>query len=168
LNYALDDIDPSPELLGTILTDQGNYINYEFEHPLYPYQDSKFANINNCNFGLFKILSNENSIFKSIKQPFRGNNPYNFGTLNGNTMINTPHIIYNETLMWVNLNPNVVSIKLAVNKLKLLQEKAVDTFTKLPYDMKKSEINTYLGGKKKRTTRRKHKKNYKNNSKRRK
>jgi len=140
-NYKNSDVAPSHELIGPILTvEDENEIIYPFNHSLYPY--SSF-NTDSFNIGLFKIISIEKSIFKGIEQPFRDNNPYRFVTLSANTLIDTPpRIIYNETFMWVNLDR--VAIMPAINKLKLLQEKAVNTIG-LPDDIK-SYIKTALGG----------------------
>jgi len=156
IHYKINDIDAPEELVGNILTDNLEIITYPFDHPLYPYSRFFKGTFNNgCNLGLFKVLSIENSIFKGKKQPFRGNNPYKFVTLNSNTLINTPQIIYNETLIWVDLDK--VKIRPYIDKMKLLQEKAVNSLP-LIEDVKKYNIHSYLGGIKKRIKRNKSRK----------
>ena len=146
-----------PEWIGTVFTEEGEYIRYPFDDPLYPYGDPKQSFNNNCNFGLFRIISIENSIFKGIKRPFPNNNPYNFIRLNVNTFIDTPQIIFNETLMWVDLDK--VEIKPFINKTKFLQEKAADTFlTSLPESIVNTEIKEYFGGTQKNNRKNKRKK----------
>lgn len=155
-NYKLGDEEPPDELIGTLLTEDEQDIEYPFDDPLYPY--SRFYKqpfSNGCNLGLFKITSIENSVFKGTQRPYIGNNPYKFVTLYFNTLINTPpRIIYNETLMWVDLDK--VEIRPVINKLKLLQEKAIDTLS-LPTDITNYKIKTALGGKKTRKNKKRNK-----------
>lgn len=130
----INDIEPNQELIQTIINQDEQIIEYPFDNPLYPYCEwDKLSN----NFGLFKIISVIKTVFKgNFNSPWRGNNPYNFVTLQHNTIINNTNkkINYGETLMWVNLDK--VQIRPKINKLKLLQEKAIETI-KLPDDMKK-------------------------------
>jgi hypothetical protein len=169
-NFLYDDTEAPPQLLGSILTETEDEIPYPFDDPLYPYAGfirkklEPFRPVTYmCNLGLFKILNIRKSIFKGIEKNFNGNNPYKFVTLNSNTVINTPRIIYGETLMWVNLDQ--VSIRPLINKLKLLQNKAVDTLP-LPEDTQ-NQVKKLLGGKrtKKRKTKMRRKKTIKRKTK---
>jgi hypothetical protein len=144
-NYIFEDTAPPPELIGPILTEDENYVEYPFEDPLYPYSHFFKHTDNGCNLGLFKIISIENSIFKGIPQPFRNNNPYNFVTIQTNTLVNTSKEIREGTLMWVDLNKS--AIRPLINKLKLLQHKAVDNLS-LPEDIQNYKIKPMLGGNK--------------------
>jgi len=136
--YDLYDLPPSPILIGTLLTEQEKKIMYSFEHPLYPYNKFGFGcPLLGKNIGLFKITSLENNIYKGNKDP-----DYEKRISNG-IMKNTHKIIYNETLMWIDLYS--VKIRKVINKLKLLQEKALDTtfYKNLPNDVIE-EIKKYL------------------------
>jgi hypothetical protein len=136
LNEEDDVLNPEPELFGTILTDNHSYIKYPFEHPLYPYNYLFTQNFGSAiNIGLFKITELVNTIFKGKTQPYKDNNPYYFTPLCRTTLINTPRINYNETLIWVDLDK--VETRPVINKMKILREKAVDSdyFKTLPTDV---------------------------------
>lgn len=126
---------------------------FDFEDPLYPYEqmNNRQSFGNKCKIGLFRITGLRKSIFKGVEGPFRKNDPYNFVWVNETAVINTRNIIYGETLMWVDLDR--CEIRPALNKEKLLKEKAVATYG-LPSDLHK-EISKNLGGTKRRTKRRK-------------
>ena len=141
INYKLDDTVPPPEFFGSLLTEQEEPIAYPFDDPLYPYSrffKGKFGSSNNI--GLFRIISIRTSVYKGTRQPYRDNNPYLF--INSYTLINTPQIQYEETLMWVDLNQ--VDIIQVINQEKLVQNKAVDTYSYLPEDVRNCEIKPAL------------------------
>jgi hypothetical protein len=90
----------APKLFGTIVDEDSTIntgliveIKYPFDHPLHPYILSKnnYSNV----IGLFKIIKCVNNGYS------KENYPLIFGR---STLINTPEINYNETLMWVDLN----------------------------------------------------------------
>lgn len=137
-------LQPPTELVGTIFTEEGDYVIYPFDDPLYPYSrffKRKLPVGTGCNLGLFRIISIENSIATGIKKPF---DIYRYLTFYFDAVINTPNIISGETLMWVDLDK--VAIREPIDKLKALQNRALDTFG-LPDDMNYT-IKKYLGGKK--------------------
>jgi hypothetical protein len=147
--------DPIEVLTGPILTPEDlRYVTYQFEDPLYPYSQMSIKRPfgQGCKIGLFRITGIRKSIFKGQERPFRGRpeepegNPYKFVSLSQYTLINTDSIIYNETLMWVDLNQ--VQIKPVVNKEKLFQEKAVDTYSNALNTDVLSVVKEFLGGKK--------------------
>lgn len=165
--------DPIEVLTGPILTltPEGlQYVTYQFEDPLYPYSQMgrKPPFGHECAIGLFRITGLRKSIFKGQERPFPGDNPYRFVSLSQHTLINTDRIIYNETLMWVDLNQ--VQIKPVVNKEKLLQEKAVDTYSNALNTDVLSLVKENLGGKKtkRKRTKRKRTKRKRTKTKRRK
>lgn len=149
--------DPPPETDVTMIytdTTSTGFVKYPFDHPLYPYSRFYEKGVFSCNLGLFRIISVD-----KIKRPIKNNNPYSFEPLMSNTLINTPpQLIYGETLMWVDLNH--VVIRPAINRLKLVQEKAL---TKLPDELINYGVRPFVGpsvgGKKKKTTRKKKKQN---------
>jgi hypothetical protein len=120
----------TPELIGTILTETGEMINYPFEHPLYPYKN--FQKKSFYNVGLFRITKCETYIINHEKQI---NIPNKFYLLNYLTLMNESQINYNKTLMWIDLH--YVEIRPVIDKMKILREKAVDSdyFKTLPTDV---------------------------------
>lgn len=169
VNYMNNtDIEPHEELIGTILNPDERNIQFPFDNPLYPYSNmhTRFPLKENSfkNMGLFRILRLVKTVFKGVPDAANWNDPYRFINLSYNTMINRNNsnnkINYGETLMWVNLNDPDTSIRPVIDKVKLLQEKAVETF-EIPAakeDMHR-EIKSYLGGKKRRKTNRRRKTN---------
>ena len=152
--YCTDDIEyngngpPPRELIGSIFKKTGQPIIYDFDNPLYPYSNFKNAiHANNCNIGLFKIISIEKVIDYGIERP-----------LNTSSFVNTNlirHAFINNggmgrgTLLWVDLDE--VSDIMPANSI--LEEKAVKS-TPLPDDIKERELYEYLnipsrGGKRK-------------------
>ena len=178
VNYmkAPPNVAPHEELIGTILTPQYNdviYHEYPFDNPLYPYSKmyKKFPLKENAfkTMGLFRITRLVKTVFKGVSDAnWSGNNPYRFASLSYSTrlsystMINNNNgvINYGETLMWVDLNSPDISIRPLIDRVKLLQEKAVDSlaFPAAKEDMSR-EVKSFLGGKIQRKTNKRRKTN---------
>lgn len=150
-DYMYNEVE-APELTGTIYDQNGYRIHRQFDDPLYPYRIRTI--FQEGIFGLFRVISLTHgwAIIKGKKNT-QNQELFVYNVLDENNVtMNTSSIIYNQTLMWVNLA--TVDILPATNQLTLLQGKAVDTFDKFPGEVK-STVKSYLGGKTKKRNRHK-------------
>lgn len=138
INYISHGEDPSPQLFGSILTNQGEpIVNYPFDHPLYPYQ--YFWNVTryHANVGLFRITGIKTCIDWGIESTIRTSLYIRSLLAMGVFIKNTP-VIEEGTLMWVDLDQTAV-----IPANRILEENAIKS-TGLPYDME-DEIYGFLG-----------------------
>jgi hypothetical protein len=108
--------------------------------------------------GLFRFIKIVNIVYNNqqVANPTNNFNHKMFKPFNIDAYINPRGtLINNETLMWVDLENNDLTIRRSLNKEKMLQEKAVDTYASFLPEFVTMDIKKRLGGKRKRKTQKK-------------
>jgi hypothetical protein len=150
--YCRDDIDieyikyrneyelPPYELIPEIFNDNGEEVEYAFDHSLYPYSHFKNAiHPNNCNIVLFQILSIEKVVDYGIKKSVNTSLFVNQDLIGRAFIIDTEEI-QKDTLIWVDLNEVSDIIDAFDIKPRLIQRLS------LPTDVTQYNINEYYTG----------------------
>lgn len=157
------------ELAGTVMEDPNNIKRPDnFVNELYPYYRYKINEYITPYIGLFRFIqirylvnNGKTLVYEGVyvgENPddtrrrvtdgkFSGNNRM-FSIFNRNLFINTGPLVNDVTLMWVYLDKSNLSIRPKFDKVKALQEKAVDAYKFLPEGVSR-KIKENLGGKRK-------------------
>lgn len=144
IDYRLYDDEPSASLIGTILTESGDPIIHDFENPLYPYSRFHSAILyqnNERNVGLFKVI-NVVSCMDAGRETSVNSSPFAESQLGESFIRNTPGVMKEGTLIWVDLN-RVNNIMPGLNTERAVQHQAASKLP-LPPDMI-YEIDQNLG-----------------------
>jgi hypothetical protein len=145
IDYRLYDDEPSASLIGTILTEGGEAIQHNFDNPLYPYSRFHSAILyqnNQRNVGLFKVINIVSCMDDGMDTTFNSS-PFAESQLGQSFIRNTPGVMEEGTLMWVDLN-GVNNIMPALNQERAVQHHAADKLP-LPEDIIREEIKRNLG-----------------------
>lgn len=147
IDYRLYDDEPSASLIGTILTESGDPIIHDFENPLYPYSRFHSAILyqnNERNVGLFKVI-NVVSCMDAGRETTFNSSPFAESQLGESFIRNTPGVMEEGTLIWVDLN-RVNNIMPGLNTERARQHQAANKLaSRLPSDMIDHEIKKLLG-----------------------
>lgn len=143
--YCTDDIEynghgaPPRELIGSIFNEAGERIIYDFDNPLYPYSNfNRAIHANNCNIGLFKIISIQKVLDYGRPHPLSTSLFVNTNLLTRAFIKDGSGVMDRGTLLWVDLD----EVSEIIEANRILEDKAVQS-TRLPQDIQ-NELNDLL------------------------